>query len=71
MKWRGFLTCHCEGSVRSNPFYGGEEKLQEITWDEFFEKFEKEELAFLYQEETKGGKQSRFNKIISRDTAKK
>ncbi|UJS16892.1 MAG: hypothetical protein L3J17_13390 [Candidatus Jettenia sp.] len=53
------------------PGYGSEEKLQEITWDEFFEKFEKEELAFLYQEETKGGKQSRFNKIISRDTAKK
>jgi hypothetical protein len=44
-----------------------EERLQEISWDEWFEKFDKENLAFLYQEETKDGGQSRFFKVVSRD----
>ncbi|MGH9970627.1 MAG: hypothetical protein ACREBG_22950 [Pyrinomonadaceae bacterium] len=52
------------------PGYSGEETLEPITWEEFFEAFEKNKLAFLYQEETKGGKQSRFSRLIDRDTAK-
>src|SRR5688572_23121737 len=51
------------------PGYSGEGKLQEITWDEFFEKFDEQKLALVYQEETAGGKQSNFNKLISRDNA--
>lgn len=47
--------------------YGGQETLEQISWDEFFEKFEKENLAFLYQEETEGGKKSRFSKLVRRD----
>jgi hypothetical protein len=35
--------------------------LEEISWDEFFEKFEAEKLAFLYQED------SNFNKLVSRE----
>lgn len=50
------------------PGYSGGESLQEITWDEFFKKFEQEKLAFLYQEETKDGKESRFSKLVSRDS---
>jgi hypothetical protein len=51
-------------------FPGGEErKLQAISWDEWFEKFDENGLAFLYQEKTAGGKTSRFNKIVSRETA--
>lgn len=47
--------------------YGGEESLEEITWEEFFDKFERENLAFLYQEETGSGEQSRFSKLVRRD----
>ena len=46
-----------------------DEGLEEISWDEFFEKFDKEKLAFLYQEETAGGETSRFHKFINRSTA--
>jgi hypothetical protein len=47
------------------PGYSGEGTLEEISWDEFFEKFEERQLAFLYQED----KESRFNKLVSRDSA--
>ena len=43
-----------------------DEGLEEISWDEFFEAFEENELAFLYQEETSEGEESRFNKFVRR-----
>ena len=46
------------------PGYSGKESLQQISWDEFFEKFEESQLAFLYQDE----KNSRFSKLVKRDT---
>ena len=51
------------------PGFSGEQKLEEISWDEFFKAFEENNLAFLYQEETKDGKQSRFSKLVDRDKA--
>ncbi|MDB5161471.1 MAG: 1,4-alpha-glucan branching enzyme [Candidatus Saccharibacteria bacterium] len=42
------------------------EDLEEISWDEFFEEFEKNNLAFLYQEKTADGNESRFFKFIKR-----
>jgi hypothetical protein len=39
------------------------ESLVEITWDEFFEEFDKRELALVYDEK------NMFNKIVGRDTA--
>lgn len=48
------------------PGYSGEETLEPISWDEFFEKFEESNLAFLYQEETSGGDTSRFCKFVNR-----
>jgi hypothetical protein len=51
------------------PGYSGEKSLQEISWDEFFEKFDEQSLALLYQEETKSGEKSNFNKLVSRETA--
>ena len=48
------------------PGYTGEETLQEITWEQFFDKFEKEHIAFLYQEETEDSNTSRFSKLINR-----
>ncbi len=43
------------------------DSLEEISWDDFFEKFEEQNLAFLYQDETKQGKTSRFFKFVNRD----
>jgi hypothetical protein len=43
------------------------DKLDEISWDEFFDKFDEEDLAFLYQERTKDGEQSRFFKLVERE----
>ncbi|MBB4125948.1 hypothetical protein GGR77_001238 [Xanthomonas translucens] len=40
--------------------------LEEISWDDFFDKFEEEELAFLYQDKTSDGSQSRFFKLVNR-----
>jgi hypothetical protein len=49
------------------PGYGSDENLEEIAWEEFFEKFEQNGLAFLYQEHTKDGSVSRFFKFVRRD----
>jgi hypothetical protein len=53
------------------PGYSGEGELESISWDEFFQKFDEKKLAFLYQDELKSGKESRFHKLISRQTATK
>ncbi len=53
------------------PGYSGEETLERITWQEFFRGFEENRLAFLYQDETKAGEESRFSKLIDRDTAER
>lgn len=52
------------------PGFSGEDSLEEITWEEFFAAFEKNRLAFLYQDETKDGKESRFSKLIDRESTK-
>jgi len=44
------------------PGYSGKGKLQRITWDEFFEKFDEENLAFVYQNKAN----SRFSKLVRR-----
>jgi hypothetical protein len=43
-----------------------DEGLREISWDEFFKTFDESNLAFLYQDETNEGSESRFNKFVSR-----
>jgi hypothetical protein len=45
------------------------DSLEEISWEEFFEKFDESDLALVYQEETAGGEKSNFNKLIGRETA--
>ena len=39
--------------------------LTEISWDEFFEEFEKRQLALLYEED------SMFSKLVGRDTVER
>lgn len=48
------------------PGYSGEDRLEEIGWDEFFEIFDENNLAFLYQENTEDGGLSRFSKFVNR-----
>jgi hypothetical protein len=45
---------------------GEDESLEEISWDEFFEKFEQKQLAFLYQDQKANGEPSTFNKFVVR-----
>src|SRR5947208_8232462 len=51
------------------PGFSGEGSLEEISWDDFFEKFDANDLALIYQEETAEGERSNFNKIVKAETA--
>ena len=53
------------------PGYTGTQTLENISWDEFFQGFEENKLAFLYQDETQAGEESRFSKLVDRDSGKK
>ena len=57
-----------EAGILRLDFDPPDESLEKISWDDFFEKFEDADLAFLYQEKTAGGKESRFHKFVSRDS---
>jgi len=48
------------------PGFSGARTLEEVSWEEFFDKFEESELAFLYQDQTRSARPSRFNKLVSR-----
>lgn len=52
------------------PGYDGEESLQEISWDQWFQSFDDHNLALLVQERTSGGEKSNFNKLVKRETAR-
>jgi hypothetical protein len=56
-----------KGGILRLDFGEKEEDFEEIDWDEFFEIFDQNELAFLYQDKTKDGETSRFNKFVERD----
>ncbi len=51
------------------PGYSGAGSLEEISWEEFFAKFDEKNLSFLYQDTTSSGEESRFFKLVSRETA--
>ena len=57
-----------EGILRVD-FAEPDEKLEEISWEEFFRTFEDRELTFLHQDKTADGKQSRFFKFVHRSSA--
>jgi hypothetical protein len=79
-KWvekRGGLPAAVEGTgneqepgilrISFSDTHSKDSKLSTIGWDDFFEKFEEEKLAFLYQDKTKDGKVSRFFKFVNRE----
>jgi ferritin-like metal-binding protein YciE len=59
------------GMIRLDfPGYSGEDSLEEISWDDWFEKFDENNLALIVQDTVSGGKQkSNFNKLVSRTSA--
>jgi hypothetical protein len=60
------------GMIRLDfPGYSGEDSLQEISWDEWFEQFDANGLALLVQEQTASGERSNFNKLVKRETAER
>jgi hypothetical protein len=48
------------------PGYSGDQTLEPISWDDFFDKFDESDLAFVYQEEADDGELSRFCKFVAR-----
>ncbi|NOJ42158.1 hypothetical protein [Bradyrhizobium australiense] len=58
-----------EPGVLRLDFEPRDESLEPIGWDEFFEKFDKEDLAFLHQDRTESGQLSRFHKFVNRSSA--
>jgi hypothetical protein len=48
------------------PGGAGEDQLEHISWDEWFEKFDREDLAFIYQDRKASGEDSTFFKLVRR-----
>lgn len=59
-----------EAGVLRIDFPGGTgaDRLEQISWHEWFKKFEESGLAFLYQERKADGEDSTFFKLIRRDS---
>lgn len=56
------------GMIRLDfPGYTGEDKLQPVSWEDWFEKFDEKNLALLVQDKTARGQKSNFNKLVSRE----
>ncbi|WP_255510005.1 SAP domain-containing protein [Micromonospora sp. AP08] len=49
------------------PSNGREQRLREISWEEWFRTFDERRLNFIYQEERSDGKQSNFFRLESPD----
>lgn len=64
------LRTECAGLLRIDFPEGrrdDEENLEEITWSQFFTKFDEENLAMVVQDRTSQGEISYFNKFVDRN----
>lgn len=57
-----------QGGILRIDFGEPDDALEPIDWDEFFEIFEDNNLAFLHQDKTNNGQLSRFNKFVERES---
>ena len=55
-----------KGGILRIDFGEKEENLAPIEWDEFFQIFDSNKLAFLHQDKAGDGAMSRFNKFVER-----
>ena len=53
------------------PGFSGDDTLERISWDDWFQAFDAHELAFLHQEETEDGQVSHFNKLVSQESVER
>src|SRR5438093_772554 len=44
-----------------------DDKLKEVSWEEFFQVFDDSDLSFLYSEQTAKGQTSRFFKFVRKE----
>ncbi len=58
------VRTHGKGGILRFDFGEKEDNLEEISWDEFFKIFDDGELAFLHQDKTHDGKESRFSRFV-------
>jgi hypothetical protein len=50
------------------PGFSGAGSLQRISWDDWFETFDENNLALMVQDKTARGDVSNFNKLVDRQT---
>jgi hypothetical protein len=57
-----------DGSVLRIDFPGGagEDELESVSWDDWFDIFDRNQLAFLYQDRKADGGDSTFFKLVHR-----
>jgi hypothetical protein len=55
------------GGIPRIDFREPDAHLEQIDRETFFAVFEERKLALLYQDETAGGKTSRFNKFVAQE----
>ena len=48
-------------------FRDEDDSLEEVDWEPFFRTFDDRGLAFVYQEQTSDGEQSRFSRFVRRE----
>lgn len=64
---RGTETAGEAGVLRIDfPGGAGEDDLEHISWDNWFAKFDDNELAFVYQEHKASGEDSTFFRLVNR-----
>ena len=61
------------GMIRIDfPGFSGSDSLERIEWDEWFEQFDENQLAFLHRDiRHKDGQLDRFNKLVRRESEKR
>lgn len=59
-------TMNGSSGVLRIDFAEEDESLEEIPWNDFFRIFEEHNLAFLHQDTTEDGNESRFFKFVER-----
>jgi hypothetical protein len=64
---RGTEEGEAAGVLRIDfPGGAGDDVMEEISWDDWFAKFDQNDLAFLYQEHKASGEDSTFFKLVNR-----
>ena len=51
------------------PGFSGQDSLEKISWDDWFQAFEENDLAFLHRDMEQDGRADRFNKLVRRNQA--